>query len=436
MSKELFERRFQRERKARKQAEQILESKSLELYQSNLALQDLANNLEQKIAERTVELEKEKTRALQLSQAKSNFVATMSHEIRTPINGISGALQLLVSEVNTDEAHHLIDIANHSAEILIHIINDVLDFSKIEAGQMQLENIAFDLKKLCENAINANQEAAKRKGNELLFHWDNNAPIWQSGDPYRITQILNNYLSNAIKFTSDGRVILKVKPESDAIHLNVVDTGIGIPETSLHKLFNDFSQVDSSTTREYGGTGLGLAICKKLAALMQGSVNVNSTVGVGSEFNLTLPNKPTETPPSQNETVQITHQLEQDTCNILLVDDNLINRKIGSKILEKMGHNVTLAEQGIEALEFIKNTDYDFDIVLMDCQMPEMDGFEATRKAREMGCQTPIIALTANTSEEDRQQALNSGMNEFLSKPFKANEIQAIILQFTQNKTV
>ena len=431
-----YEKRFHRERKARKEAEQILESKSLELYESNQALQSLADTLEVKVAERTEELEREKSRALALSQAKSDFVATMSHEIRTPINGILGALQLLNSEIKSDECSRLLGIADHSANVLLHIINDILDFSKIEAGQMELENTAFDLKLQCKNAILAVKELAKQKSVELKIDWDPNLKTGQLGDPFRITQILNNFLSNATKFTEQGSVTIKTRLQGDMIKLSVIDTGIGIDDTGLKKLFVDFSQVDASTTRQFGGTGLGLAITKKLVELMGGSVGVESQLGKGSEFWTIIPNRPAELTQSDTspKTAINIDKLKQESRRILLVDDNLVNRQIGEKILSKLGHQVSLACNGIEAVEHFKNEDVDrshFDLVFMDCQMPEMDGYEATQKIRALGINIPIIALTANTTEEDRQKAEDCGMNDFLSKPFKIHELQETITAFS-----
>ncbi len=430
MTSNPFERRFKREREARKQAEHILETKSLELYESNQALKKLTDTLEQKVAERTQELEQEKTRALELSKAKSKFVATMSHEIRTPINGVIGALQLLESELQTEECHRLLDIANHSAGVLLHVINDILDFSKIEAGQMEVESIPFNLKNQCENALHIHQEKTHNKPIELLFEWDSSIPEWQKGDPFRINQIINNYLSNAIKFTERGSVTLKVTLHGNNIKLTVRDTGIGISPQGLEKLFIDFSQVDASTSRQFGGTGLGLAISKKLANLMGGDVGVSSEENQGSEFWVLIPNRPSEKVEKSEQTTAIQNPAVQSR-HILLVDDNLINRQIGLKVLEKLGHKVELAENGKEAIAlFLADMEPEIDLILMDCQMPEIDGFQTTIEIRKLNAKIPIIALTANTSEEDRQKAIESGMNDFLSKPFKVGDIQNIISSY------
>lgn len=429
-----FEKRFLRERKARKEAEQILEKKSFELYESNQALQSLTEILELKVAERTKEAEQEKNRAIALSKAKSEFVATMSHEIRTPINGIIGALKLLESEVRTDECHRLLDIADHSANVLLHIINDILDFSKIEAGQMEVENIAYNLKELCENALLSFNDRAQKKNIKLNLDWSAAITAWQKGDPYRITQVLNNYLSNAVKFTENGSITLQAQLQDDFIVLSVIDSGIGIPKDGLDKLFIDFSQVDASTTRQFGGTGLGLVITKKLTEIMGGEVGVNSTEGRGSHFWAKLPNTPTQAQEVDSHQNNSFDDLPKKSSRILLVDDNMVNRQIGQKILEKLGHQVEVAENGVEAVGVfelgIKAKEPIFDLVLMDCQMPEMDGFQATTAIRAMNISVPIIALTANTSDEDKRKAIDCGMDDFLSKPFKIDDIQRVITSF------
>ncbi|BCN94256.1 hypothetical protein THMIRHAM_20410 [Thiomicrorhabdus immobilis] len=430
-----FEKRFLRERQARKQAEQILEQKSLELYESNQALTRLASDLELQVEQRTAEAEKEKNRALALSKAKSEFVATMSHEIRTPINGIIGALNLLETEIISEECRRLLGIADHSANVLLHVINDILDFSKIEAGQMNVEKIPFDLYQACQNSLLPFQEKCTEKNIELCFTWDEQISHWQIGDPFRITQVINNYLSNAVKFTEQGKITLQVGTIDEQIQLSIIDTGIGISAEGLAKLFIDFSQVDASTTRQFGGTGLGLVISMKLARLMGGDVGVESTQDFGSKFWIRLPNQPadSQTKPTAKPLIS---DLKSQSSTILLVDDNQINRQIGQKILEKLGHQVDLAEDGFEAVALVKQKQLHFlpayDLILMDCQMPEMDGFEATRTIRGLKLDTPIIALTANTSNEDKQLAFDSGMNGFLSKPFKIDEIQSLILSYQQ----
>ncbi|WP_178862825.1 response regulator [Thiomicrorhabdus cannonii] len=438
MDSNLFERRLQRERQARKQAEQLLETKSLELYASNLALQKMASDLEKKVIERTAEVEQEKNRALALSKAKSEFVATMSHEIRTPINGIIGALNLLESEVASDECFRLLGIAQQSAGILLHVINDILDFSKIEAGQMRLEKVAFNLQQQCQTILTTFKENCTRKQIALELQWDDAVPPWIQGDPYRLTQVLNNYLSNAIKFTEEGHIILKVKQRENIVRFEVEDSGLGISSENQKKLFIDFSQVDASTTRQFGGTGLGLVISKKLIEMMQGRVGVESTLGQGSLFWAEIPCIPAEDSVSQPKVKRPIEHLKAQSSRILVVEDNLINRRIAEKTLEKLGHSVTLLENGREAVElFSQNPQASeaFDLIFMDCFMPEMDGFEAAQQLRQLGVTLPIIALTATTAEEDREKAKHCGMDGFLHKPFQVEEIQTAILNASQQTT-
>lgn len=425
---DLFEKRFWRERKARKQAEQLLETKSLELYHTNQALQDAAQDLEQTVHHRTQELEKEKNRALALSQAKSDFVAMMSHEIRTPINGITGALSLLESELTSSESKRLLAMAEYSANTLLHVINDILDFSKIESGQLQIEDTVFNLHDICEQAFKAVLAGKVATAVQIKFVWDDSIHAIQRGDPHRITQNLNNYLSNAKKFTQAGTITLEVKQQDEQLFFYVTDTGLGISPQGQQRLFKDFSQVDASTTRNFGGTGLGLVITKKLTALMGGSVGVNSELNQGSCFYFTLPNRPAQS--SQETTTQPSfNELKTEGIEILLVDDNEVNRQIGQKILQKLGHTVLLAQNGEEALAVVKAKapQTQFDLVLMDCQMPVMDGYEASKHLKQKHPNLPIIALTANTSEEDRHKAQQAGMDDFISKPFKIADIQQTI---------
>lgn len=434
MTDDAFEKRFLRERQARKQAEQLLESKSLELYSSNRALQQMAEDLEQKVIERTLEVEKEKNRALQLSSAKSEFVATMSHEIRTPINGILGALNLLNSEIKSGEALRLLGIAEQSANVLLHVINDILDFSKIEAGQMELEHNPFNLNQQCQNTLSTFEQACSDKNIVLSMDWHDNVSHWIMGDPFRLTQVINNYLSNALKFTPRGKITLQITQQNHCLEFSVIDTGIGISQSGLNKLFADFTQVDSTTTRRFGGTGLGLAITKKLITIMGGEVGVESQEGKGSRFWARIPYQPCEAKKTKSNRKENIETLKGRASHILLVEDNPINRIIGEKTLQKLGHTVFTAEDGQIAVDLLTEQraqgQIEFDLVLMDCHMPNLDGFAATEKLRNLDINIPIIALTANTSLEDKQKALGSGMNDFLSKPFQVEDIQKLILQY------
>jgi len=425
-----LEKRFMRERVARKEAEQLLEEKSLALYESNLELKALADNLEKIVAQRTSELEKEKDRALDLSMAKSRFVATMSHEIRTPINGVTGALNLLADEPLNDASRNLLDIAQHSSEVLLHVINDILDFSKIEAGQMSIESFAFDLKSQMVSIIDHFKLAINSRPVHLQLNYAPEVSDYIVGDSHRLTQVMNNFLSNAIKFTEQGEVKMNISLNIRGfLKFEVIDSGIGISKSGQERLFKDFSQVDASTSRVYGGTGLGLVICKKIIEMMGGQVGVISQEGMGSCFWVEIPYLPAQASQIQQDKTAVFESREEDVqASILLVDDNLVNRKIGEKVLTKFGHRVTLAESGKEALFNIVESE--FDLIFMDCQMPEMDGFETTRKIRDVYIDTPVIALTANTSNEDKQAAIESGMNDFVSKPFQPDKLQILIQQW------
>ena len=386
MTDNAFEKRFLRERKARKEAEQLLENKSLELYNSNQALQKMAHELEEKVMERTAELQKEKNRAQQLSNAKSAFLATMSHEIRTPLNGILGALNLLNSEIKSGEPLRLLDIAEESARVLLNVLNDILDFSKIEAEQMDLECIPFNLKQQLQNTLSTFEQACLDKNITLSMEWDDSVSHWILGDPFRLTQIINNYLSNALKFTKQGKITLKVIRTGNVLKFLVQDTGIGISKAGLRKLFKDFSQVDSSTTRQFGGTGLGLAITEKLVSIMGGEVGVESEEGKGSCFWATTPYYPSKI--KQTDSVEQTNidHLQGRASHILLVEDNPVNRMIGEKTLQKLGHTVVTSEDGQLALDLLTKQraqgSIEFDLILMDCHMPVLDGFAAAEKIR------------------------------------------------------
>lgn len=433
--KALYERRFNREKEARKAAEKLLETKSQELYLSNQELRKLTQELELRIEERTQELIEERNHAIELSQAKSEFVATMSHEIRTPINGIIGVLKLLEADESIhSDAHSLVKIAQHSSTTLLRVINDILDFSKLDAGKMQIENLEFDLRDTMHQILHPFQAQLTQKALKLTFHCNPKIHPYVLGDPFRLTQVINNFLSNALKFTDSGEIKLNVSlqhiSEASFLRFEVSDTGIGIPIDKQKRLFHDFSQVEASTSRKFGGSGLGLVISQKIIELMGGEVGFKSEPGKGSCFYAQIPYRPVNlcdqtvnTPTSNNELVTSEYSVK-----ILLVDDNQVNLLIGEKILQKLGHHVDCAKDGFEAIN--KASEKAFDVIFMDIQMPELDGYETTKILRQEKIQTPIIALTANTSETDRNAALNAGMDGFLSKPFEISQIKQTLANF------
>ena len=400
-------------------------------------------NLEKEVKERTqqlnelvAELKKMKNKAERASAAKSEFLANMSHEIRTPMNGVIGMNNLLQETELTEKQHELSDMIHQSAESLLRIINDILDFSKIEAGKMQMEQIPFNLHDTVKSATEIIGFSAKEKDLTLNVELDDHLPETLVGDPTRIRQVLLNFGSNAVKFTSSGSVtynidLVRQNGNNVVVKFSVTDTGIGIPEKKQQQLFNAFSQADSSTTRKYGGTGLGLAICQKLANLMDGDIGVESTVDEGSTFWFTAHLKNSDQKIDSSEKKQpidqdFTKRVRAEQLTVLVAEDDQINQQVARRLLEKEGFEVVIVENGLETLEEIKQNSYD--LLLMDVNMPEMDGLEATAKIRELeqgsGDHLPIIALTAGAMDGDRELCLEAGMDDYISKPIQKNALE------------
>lgn len=386
---------------------------------------------------RNEELKIAKEKAEKKDLLKSLFLATMSHEIRTPMNGIIGVSELLKQTSLTQEQHDLVNIMSVSGNNLLLIINDILDISKIEAGQIQLENITFDLPNVVNEIVSLLGVRAKDQNDRLIVNIDKKVPQEVKGDPMRLKQILLNLANNAVKFTKNGDVTINVKyldkkGSKDYIRFEVVDTGIGIPEEDKGKLFKLFSQVNQTTQREYGGTGLGLAISKNLVELMGGEIGVDSKPNIGSTFwfNVYFNESSVPSSPKIVESDIEDKINENESLNILVVEDNLINQKVAQGILKKLGHNVNLADNGQLGFEAYKKGN--FEVILMDIQMPVMDGFTATKEIREWEHDEKkkpahIIALTANALKEDKERCFSVGMNDFLAKPFKIHEIQSAL---------
>ncbi|TWX59377.1 PAS domain-containing hybrid sensor histidine kinase/response regulator [Colwellia hornerae] len=359
--------------------------------------------------------------------AKSQFLAAMSHEIRTPMNGVIGMLELMLDDKLDTQQKKRVQIALSSSKSLLNLINDILDLSKIEAGKLEIESIDFDLKKMLEEFTQFMRFQAEEKNLTLSLNCSEMNESMVVGDSSRLRQILTNIAGNAIKFTQQGEINIhgELISHSDKrwqFKLSISDTGIGIPADKMASLFDVFSQVDISNTRKYGGTGLGLAISQRLAKLMHGEIIVRSEEGKGSCFTCVIElDKSTKaleiTPIDQMISSPQTIPLWPENTRLLLVEDNRINQLVALGLLKRFGLKAEVAINGLEALSILKEAHEPFDIILMDCQMPEMDGYETTRCIRENKQDVPIIAMTANAMKGDREKCLQAGMNDYLTKP-------------------
>jgi PAS domain S-box-containing protein len=385
------------------------------------------------------------------NRAKSEFLANMSHEIRTPMNGILGFLELLQKEEGlTERQHQYIATALASGATLLQLINDILDFSKIEAGKMEIAITELDLVNLVEEVTEFFRNQVQRKGIELTCHIGPGIPSFLKGDPVRLRQVLVNLLGNAVKFTEKGKISLSVSLEEEGkqtalLRFEIKDTGVGIAPDAISRIFSAFAQEDGSTTRQYGGTGLGLAIVSQLVSMMGGQIEAESVQGKGSTFRFTARLEKqescgmTELCPLSSPALACAPEEHEDKkpfadFHILLVEDNPVNQTLSAAVLEYFGCSADVADDGLEALERVAARQYD--LILMDCQMPRMDGYEATAAIRRQEAECgksgeprhiPIIALTAHALEGDRETCLTAGMDDYLSKPFKADELHAIL---------
>jgi signal transduction histidine kinase/ActR/RegA family two-component response regulator len=369
--------------------------------------------------------------ALEASRSKSQFLANMSHEIRTPMNGILASTELVLDTGLTSEQRELISACHVSGQQLLAILNDILDLSRCESGKLTLEQVPFDLHSEVISVMKLYSVIAQQKGVALNLHWSDEAPEWVRGDPTRLRQVLSNLMSNALKFTNDGSVRLTVSSDTGTspkarLRFLIEDTGVGIPPGTLPNLFSPFVQGDGSTTRRYGGTGLGLAICKQLVALMGGSIDVHSEPGKGSrfvvhvEFELADPVKPI-----------VEHVADRASLprrlHVLVAEDNPVNQLVAQRLLERHGCSVDVVATGTAAV--LRHQVEKYDLILMDCQMPELDGYEAARLIRTLNHQdrVPIIALTAQAFPGDRERCIAAGMDDYVSKPINAAQFIATV---------
>ena len=395
------------------------------------------------VHEQKVEIERLLVEAQQASKLKSEFLANMSHEIRTPMNGVLGMTDVVLGTDLNPEQREYLEAARYSADSLLTIINDILDFSKIEAGRLDLNPIEFAMQECLEETAKIFTVPLRSKQLEYACEVANDVPANLIGDPDRLRQVLLNLIGNAVKFTETGRISVHVRKESDTVngvslHFEVRDTGIGIPADKCKVIFESFRQADGSTTRKYGGTGLGLTICSRLVELMGGRIWVESELGRGSAFQFTA---------KFGSTVEVTSDLANmaraistsvpaapleapaRALRVLVAEDNVINQRLATRLLEKRGHRVVVTATGREALAILGESQ--FDVVLMDVQMPDMDGLQATALIREreaaLDIHTPIVALTAHTMKGDRERCLNAGMDDFITKPVNAVELIAVV---------
>lgn len=434
-----WKRRLERERTARKQAEQLLEQKSLELWEANEALRSLTSELQQKVDKRSVDLVQALEKEVEANKAKSEFVSMISHEMRTPLNAIIGFSEILASPARVKDLTS-VQIGNYTENIhtaskgLLSLINDILDMAKIEAGKLELEQIEFEHRKLCRQLFDTYRITAKSKPVEVHLELDEAIPDKLIGDPNRVSQIINNLFSNALKFTDSGEVtlsarLLKSSDKGIDIEYCVQDSGIGMSCEVMERLFRPFTQADNTMSRKYGGTGLGLTISRQLVEAMDGKIWVDSKQGEGSRFYVKVRYQPSlkafsvADKPSNEK--PIGKRLEG--FKLLLVEDDPINQELAKYLIESEGAKLAIADNGFEAVAAIEEAP--FDLVLMDLQMPVCDGYAAALKVRENAefDALPIVAMTANAASDVRARCLEVGMNDFLTKPFVIEDLLMII---------
>ena len=398
--------------------------------------------LEDRIKQRTEQLEVAMQKALAASQAKSEFLANMSHELRTPMNGILGMMDLVLTSPLSIEQRDQMETAQGCAYSLLALLNDLLDLSKIEAGRMALDRVPFRPRALMEEAMKTQSALAMQRGVAVRIEIAPDLPDAVVGDPLRLRQILANLLSNAVKFTTEGSIVLRAsstpgpEPPWNNFQIEVADTGMGIPADKLQSIFEKFTQADSSINRKYGGTGLGLTITRVLVAMHGGDISVESQVGHGSKFTVMLPYESAPVVKTGPHAVLPLPQAvgpvggKANPASILVVEDNLVNQKMVSSILTKRGYQVRITSNGQEALQALEEKA--FHLVLMDVQMPVLDGLEATRLIRKDArwANLPIIAMTAHAMNGDKEGCLAAGMNAYISKPVHSAHLLSIVEEF------
>jgi signal transduction histidine kinase/CheY-like chemotaxis protein len=434
MNEEIFKKRYQRERQARRSAEVILEQKSLELFQRNQELEDFKENLEKQIIERTSEAEKAKTEARAANQAKSDFLANMSHAIRTPLTAIIGFAEVLLQHrLSREESAQYLNTIINGGRHLTTLLSEILDISKIENQKLELEAIRFNLPNLLHDIEQIYLFNCKKEQLDFALVMNSVIPEWIVADPTRLKQVIHNLLSNAIKFTKTGSISLHVKfiVSTNTLQIEVIDTGEGIASDKQALIFEYFRQADSSITRNFGGTGLGLFITKSMVELMGGVVELESTLGKGSRFCVTIVCQKYDGVCDSifNRDIIAPKPLVTPSLvgNILLVEDTEVNQQLITFNLMQTGAQVDLAVNGLEGLQ--KALVVQYDLVLMDIQMPVMDGKEAMKSMLQLGVNTPVYALTANVMPSDIKEYAAIGFTGALSKPLELENLYSVLSQ-------
>jgi len=434
---ELLQRKLDRQIAARKQAESILENKALELFEANKSLNKLNATLESQIKERTRDLERAKILAEEAQKAESIFLASMSHEIRTPLNAIIGMSHLLKDANLNKEEEKYLNVLNSSANILYRLISDVLDISKIESGRLEVVYKSFDLREMINTVLQAFVLKIEEKALNLNVDIDSKINTWVKGDELLLNQILINLIGNAIKFTNQGQLDILVKvlnqnAKTYDLSFQVKDTGIGLSQEEIKNIFDRFKQANVEIRQKYGGTGLGLALTKKIVEILGGEISVESEPTKGSTFTINLQLGKSESSANAADNIPLKTEFNNLNLPVLIVEDNEMNQIYISKLLDKWQIKYDLADNGEQAVHLAEKKDYS--LIFMDLQMPILDGHEAVRQIKRISTKnknTPVIALTASTLSSEKEKAREVGMDKFLFKPFRPEELAKILNDYS-----
>lgn len=437
MDEQRLIKRYEREKTARLEAERILEEKSRELFDRNAQLKILTEGLEILVEDRTKDLMQARDEALSAAKAKSQFMANMSHEVRTPLNGVIGMLNMLTDMGVGSAQQELLDTAIRSGQTLLEIVNDILDFSKIDAGQMTLHEMPISLRTLFEDTMAPMHHVAGERNIKLVTVFPDDFPEFILADGLRVRQILTNLLSNSLKFTIQGEVKTVLSRTAQGFEIVISDTGIGMSQEQVERIFSAFGQADGSITRQFGGTGLGLTITQSFVNMMGGAIAVDSQLGEGTIFTVRLPLVETEAPVAELNNQEISEYVKFEESAVLVVEDNEVNQAVATHLLNRANISVDICHNGEEALTQVQLKPYK--AVLMDIQMPVMDGLEATRQIRAFGSHyvdIPIVAMTAHATQEHRKESFEAGMNEHISKPVDPLELYRILSRYISVEAV